>query len=373
MKYSKEKQIVSELLLQADIEINGKRDWDIQILCDSVYGRVLSQGSLGLGETYVEGLWECKALDQLFFKMMRADLNTKVKYNLPLILHFVKNKLFNLQTQKEVFDLKHYDIGNKLYSKMLGATMGYTCGYWKTAKNIDDAQIAKFELICKKIGLQKGMRILDIGCGWGSFMKYAVENYGVSCVGITISPSQIELGKKICQGLPIEFIFQDYRELNGTYDRIVSIGMLEAVGNKNYREYMKVVSKNLTDDGIFLLHTIGAKSSKIIDSSDPWLDKYIFPNGQLPGAKQICEAIDNIFIIEDWHNFGADYDKTLLAWFSKFEESWPEIKNDYDEKFYRMWKYYLLSCAGLFRARATQLWQIVLTKNGVVGGYESIR
>lgn len=372
-EFTKEKQIIAGLLALADITPGGNRPWDISVHDDSFYGRVLSQGSLALGESYMQGLWECPALDQFFCQLMRAGLNHKLKLNLTVAVHYLKNRFFNLQNKKRAFSLKHYDIGNNLYIKMLDRRMAYTCGYWEQAVNLDEAQEAKLELVCRKIGLKPGMKVLDIGCGWGSFMKYAAEKYGISCVGITISQSQIDLGRQMCRGLPVEFRLQDYREAEGQYDAIVSLGMFEHIGFKNYRTYMKVVQNCLKDDGLFLLHTIGSNNSDPAGASDPWISKYIFTQGALPSAQQIAGAAENLFILEDWHNFGADYDKTLMAWYRNFEAAWPELKKDYNKIFFRMWKYYLLSCAGAFRARAIQLWQIVLSKKGSLGGYKSVR
>ncbi len=372
-KYAKEKEIITNLLAFADIVPGGGRPWDIMVHDDRLYGQVLSRGSLGLGESYMAGWWDCPALDQFFHRLMGADLNHKLKINFTVAAHYIKNRFFNLQKKKAAFTLKHYDIGNNLYSKMLDRRMTYTCGFWENAANLDAAQEAKLELVCRKIGLKSGMKVLDIGCGWGSFMKYAAEKYGVSCVGITISSLQVELGRQMCQGLPIEFYLQDYRDLKGQYDAIVSLGMVEHVGPKNHRTYMKVVRNCLKDGGLFLLHTIGSNSSSPAATSDPWVKKYIFSNGALPSAKQIAAASENLFILEDWHNFGADYDKTLMAWFGNFEAAWPELNKDYSEVFYRMWKYYLLSCAGSFRNRSIQLWQIVFSKSGVPGGYKPMR
>ncbi|MDH7528362.1 MAG: cyclopropane fatty acyl phospholipid synthase, partial [Ignavibacteria bacterium] len=254
---------------------------------------------------------------------------------------------------------------------MLDKRMNYSCAYWKDATNLDEAQENKLELICKKLYLKPGMRVLDIGCGWGAFAKYAAEKYGVEVVGITVSKEQLKLAKELCDGLPVEIRLQDYREVNEKFDRIVSIGMFEHVGYKNYREYFKIAAKNLKDDGIFLLHTIGSNIST--KSTDAWTHKYIFPNGMLPSLAQISKTVENLFVIEDVHNFGADYDKTLMAWYNNFKNNWHKLKDKYGERFYRMWEYFLLSCAGAFRARKNQLWQIVLSKKGILGGYSSIR
>jgi cyclopropane-fatty-acyl-phospholipid synthase len=250
--------------------------------------------------------------------------------------------------------------------------MNYSCAYWKDADNLDKAQENKLELICRKLYLKPGMRVLDIGCGWGAFGKYAAEKYNVEVTGITVSNKQLELGKNLVSGLPVELRLMDYRDINEKYDRIVSVGMIEHVGYKNYRIYFEIANRCLSDDGIFLLHTIGnIKSEKTID---PWTDRYIFPNGMLPSIAQLGGAMENLFIMEDWHSFGADYDKTLMAWYDNFSKNWDNIKDKYSERFFRMWKYFLISAAGSFRTRRTnQLWQIVLSKKGVKGGYQSVR
>jgi cyclopropane-fatty-acyl-phospholipid synthase len=308
----------------------------------------------------------------MFYLFLRANLEKHSK-TWSLATQFLKAKIFNLQKKSKAFEVaeKHYNAGNSLYQFMLDRRMTYTCAYWKNAKNLDEAQEAKLDLVCKKIGLKPGMKVLDIGCGFGSFMKFAVEKYGVTAVGVSVSEEQIKLGMELCKGLPIEFRFQDYREITGKYDRIVSIGMIEAVGYKNFRKFFKVVSEALNDEGLFLLHTIGYHISTTI--GDPWIDKYIFPNGLLPSLNQLSRAAERLFIVEDLHNFGADYDKTLMAWHKNFEAHWPELKHNYNQRFYLMWRYYLLQCAGIFRARKGQLWQIVLSKQGVLGGYESVR
>ncbi|MFA6389957.1 MAG: cyclopropane fatty acyl phospholipid synthase, partial [Patescibacteria group bacterium] len=239
------------------------------------------------------------------------------------------------------------------------------------AKNLDEAQEAKLDLVCKKIGLKSGQRILDIGCGWGSFVKYAAEKYGVSAVGVTVSKEQAELAKKLCAGLPIEILLTDYRNITGEFDHIVSLGMFEHVGYKNYRAYFEVVARHLKDSGLFLLHTIGRNFSAKV--TDAWTEKYIFPNSMLPSIKQIGEAIEGLFVMEDWHNFGTDYDKTVIAWLENFNQGWENLKEKYGERFYRMWTYWLYSSQVAFRVRKMQVWQIVLSKKGVPGGYRSIR
>lgn len=358
---------------EAGIVIGGPNEWDPQVLNQKLYRRVLTGGSLALGDSYVEGWWDVKSLDQFFHKLLISDITRKFDFVLPNVVSLAAGSLFNLQSTARAFQVgqQHYDIGNDIYKAMLDPRMIYSCGYWKNASNLAEAQEAKLDLICRKIGLKKGDRILDIGCGWGGLLKFAAEKYGASGVGITVSKEQKKLAEEVCAGLPIEIILEDYRKLTGQFDHIVSVGMFEHVGPKNYRTYFTKAHELLKDDGLFLLHTIGWNNGGT--SVDPWIEKYIFANGVLPSISQIGKSIENMFTMEDWHNFGADYDKTLMAWFENFDRAYPELKNKYHEKFYRMWKYYLLSCAGGFRARNIQLWQVVLSKRGVPGGYKSVR
>ncbi|MGA9118384.1 MAG: cyclopropane fatty acyl phospholipid synthase, partial [Bacteroidota bacterium] len=282
-------------------------------------------------------------------------------------------RLTNFQSSSRAFIIgeRHYDLGNELFVRMLDKRMNYSCAYWENADTLDAAQEKKLDLICRKLRLQPGMRVLDIGCGWGAFGKYAAEHYGVIVVGITVSKHQIDLGRVLCKGLPVTLQLMDYRTVQGTFERIVSVGMIEHVGYKNYRPYFEVAHKCLTDDGLFLLHTIGGNRS--VSSIDPWTNKYIFPNGMLPSIAQLGKAMEGLFVMEDWHSFGQYYDRTLMAWYHNVTKAWEKLKDRYDYRFYRMWKYYLLSSAGSFRARRNQLWQIVLSKRGMAGGYQSIR
>jgi len=368
-------KLISDILSLADVRINGSRPWDIQVHDKRLYSKVLSGGSLALGESYMDGWWDVKAMDEFFFRIISSELHKKVKGLKYLIKLVLKSKLINLQRRSRAHNIakKHYDLGNDLYRLMLDKRMNYSCGYWKNAKNLDESQEAKLDLCCRKLMLKPGMNVLDIGCGWGGFAKYAAEKYKVKVTGITVSAEQAKLARELCKGLPVEIKLHDYRLLNQTFDRIISIGMIEHVGYKNYRTYMRIAEKCLKDDGLFLLHTIGSDKSSV--SGEPWMDKYIFPDGMLPSPAYISKSIEGLFVIEDWHNFGPDYDKTLMAWHDNFVKNWKRISANkkYDERFYRMWRYYLLSCAGSFRARNNQLWQIVLSKKGVAGGYQSIR
>jgi cyclopropane-fatty-acyl-phospholipid synthase len=371
---NKYKKITEEILGFAGVRINGSNPWDIQINNDKFYKRVITEGELGLGESYMDFWWDAEKVDELICKILRAQLDKKVRRKLSILIRLLKAQLFNPQSKRRAFIIgeKHYDLGNDLFQNMLDERMNYSCAYWKDADSLDKAQEDKLELICRKIYLKPGMRVLDIGCGWSAFGKYAAERYSVEVVGITVSKEQAELGKKLCKGLPVEIRLMDYRDINEKYDRIVSVGMIEHVGYKNYRTFFEIANNCLSDDGLFLLQTIGnTKSEKAIDL---WTHKYIFPNGTLASVARLGEAIENLFVMEDWHSFRNDYDKTLMAWHNNFEKNWDKIKNKYSERFFRMWEYFLLSAAGGFRAGIrNQLWQIVLSKNGIPGGYKSIR
>lgn len=363
---------VQRLLQQADVAIDGERPWDVRVHDERLFGRVLAHGSLGLGEAYVDAWWDCPALDRFFCRVLGAGLESRVR-TLGTFLAALNARLVNRQSVPRSAKVgeQHYDIGNDLYRRMLDSRMNYSCGYWQKAGDLETAQRDKLDLICRKLALAPGQRLLDIGCGWGGMARFAAEHYGVEVVGVTISRRQAELAREICRGLPVEIRLQDYRSLDETFDRAVSIGMFEHVGHKNYRTYMEVVSRCLKEDGLFLLHTIGGNLS--VQTTDPWIERYIFPNGMLPSARQICTAIEGVFMLEDWHSFGLDYDRTLLAWADNFEQAWPELQERYGQRFYRMWRYYLLSCAGAFRARVNQLWQLVLSKSGVPEGYCAAR
>ena len=360
-------------LSKAGITIDGPNPWDIQVHDDRLYGRVIRGGSLGLGEAYMDGWWDAPKLDEFFERILASGLDKIADAKWQQTLVKMMHAVINHQSKARAFHVgeHHYDIGNDLYAKMLDKRLVYTCGYWKDAKTLDDAQEAKLDLICRKLNFQPGQKILDIGCGWGSFAKFAAERYGVSVVGTTISREQAKLAEKLCAGLPVEIRVEDYRDTTGSFDHIVSIGMFEHVGPKNYRTYMKVAKRCLKPNGLFMLHTIGGNSHEIM--TDPWIDRYIFPNGVVPSLEQVANASEGLFVMEDWHNFGTYYDTTLMAWHANFIAAWPELEKQYGARFKRMWEYYLLSCAASFRTRTNQLWQIVFSPHGVVGGYPSIR
>lgn len=359
---------VEGLLALADIRVGGDRPWDIQVHNKGFFGRVVIQGSLGLGETYMDGWWDCSRMDQLFYRVFKAGLNEQFSSAATLV-DIVRNRVLNLQNRVRAFRVgqHHYDSSKELFQCMLDPRMMYSCGYWKNTESLQQAQENKLDLTCRKLLLEPGLRLLDIGCGWGGTAKFAAERYQVEVVGVTVSREQVRLARETCQGLPVQIHFQDYRSVEGSFDRIISIGMFEHVGHKNYRTYMEKVASLLAENGLFLLQTIGCNRS--FSTFDPWIDRYIFPNSEIPSPGWIAEAFEGLFVLEDWHNFGPDYDRTLMSWYRNFEGAWPNLKERYGERFGRMWSFYLLSCAGFFRARRGQLWQIVLSRDGVPGGY----
>jgi cyclopropane-fatty-acyl-phospholipid synthase len=334
---SQAEKVIRELLAQAEIEVNGSQPWDVQVHNPNFYERVLSDASLGLGEAYMDGWWDCPALDEFINRALKARLDEKVRNNSRYLIQTLRAKLLNRQSRQRAYQVgeQHYDLGNDLYRAMLDKRLNYTCGYWRDAKNLDEAQEAKLELVCRKLSLKPGMKVLELGCGWGSFAKYAAEKYGVSVLGVTVSKE---------------------------YDAVISIGVMEHVGPRNYSTYMQVVERCLKPNGIGFIHTIGTNQN--LTSGEPFTDKYIFPNGVLPSLRNLTAAMAQLFVIEDIHNIGPNYDPTLMAWYANFEAAWPTLKGTYGERFFRMWRYYLLSSAGGFRSRNQQLWQIVFTRQG---------
>lgn len=356
------------LLARADVQIDGNRDTDIQVHDDRVFQRVFAHGSLGFGESYMDGDWDVRDLPGLISRLLSARLDEQLR-NVGTLLLWAQARFINLQRGKRAYVVgqRHYDLGNDLFAAMLGRRLVYSCGYWVEAQDLDAAQEAKLDLVCRKLRLRPGMRVLDIGCGWGEALKFAAERYGVRGVGVTISREQAAFARDLCRGLQVEIRLQDYRELDEPFDAIFSIGMFEHVGARNYVEYFDVVRRCLVPDGLSVLHTIG--SNQAPNHPDPWIERYIFPNSQVPSMNQVAAALEGRFVVEDWHNFGTDYERTLLAWMENFDAAWPALSRRYDERFRRMWWFYLSASAATFRTRRDQLWQLTLSPDGVPGGY----
>src|SRR5579871_1473167 len=351
---------VERILAMAGVRINGGRSWDIEVHDPRWYGRLLARGALGLGESYVEGWWDCPDLASLFHKLLAVHLDRESSVSWPAVFARVLDKFTNRQAKRLARENvhRHYDLGNDLYRSMLGKWMLYSCVNWESAANLSEAGEAKLEFVCRHLHLKAGHRVLDIGCGWGGLAKYAAEKYGVEAVGITLSSEQASLARQICSDLPVEIRLEDYRDLNEPFDRIVSLGMFEHVGFKNYKRFMHIARRCLKPGGLFYLNTIGVNHTGELVNA--WTQKYIFPGGMLPSLAQINAAVDGLFVMEELHDWADYYDKTLVAWFENFQANWGSLRSRYSESFYRMWKYYLLSSAGAFRARTIRDWQIVL-------------
>ncbi len=364
--------LLAELLQPAGVTLNGTADFDIQIKHPDACERILSQGSLGLGESYVDAWWDCVRIDELICRVLRLQLNKQVQSPAARLLK-LKAIFMNPQSIRRAWQVarEHYDLDNKLFFRMLDPSMAYSCGYWPQASNLAEAQFNKLELICQKLQLKPEHRLLDIGCGWGSLMRHAARHHGVRSVGITVSKEQVQWAQQHANGADLQFVLTDYRAFNAdgeqAFDRIASVGMFEHVGQKNYADFFRMARRSIKDDGLFLLHTIGKNIAG--DGPDPWIERYIFPNGVTPAASEISAACEKYFVVEDVHNFGADYDRTLMAWLDRFDAAWPDLQHRYTQRFCRMWRYYLMACAGSFRARQNQLWQWVLSPRGLPGGY----
>ncbi len=372
--YAKNK--ITALLNKSDIIINGDRNWDIQVNDKRFYRQVFTQGSMGMGESYMKGYWDSLSLDQTITHILYNKQDTRLGFNLHEIWLFLRAYILNLQSKNKAEHsvIHHYDLGNELYHNFLDPYNQYSCGYFKNTEDLDLAQELKLDLICRKLQLKKEDHVLDIGCGWGGFAKFAVERYQCKVTGITLSNNQYEYAKKFCKDLPIQILKQDYRDLKGKFDKVVSIGMIEHVGNKNYNNLFQKVHEILKTDGIFVLHTIGGNTAK--KQIDPWINKYIFPNAVIPCISQLSSAFEKKFVLEDIQHLGPHYDLTLMAWFNNFNKNWSTIQEknpQYDYRFYRMWKYYLLSCAGAFRSRSLQLWQFIFTRNGILSPFDPPR
>ncbi len=362
---SRSEQLLVGLFAKAGVHINGCDPWDPQVYDSRFWPRVLQSKNLGMGEAYMDGWWDCVALDEFFRRIITFGLKQQVRTRPALWPTIVAAKLFNRQNKhrsKRVAQ-QHYNLDNDLYQSFLDPYLQYSCGYFKNGCNLETAQERKLKLICDKLDIKPGDRLLDIGSGWGGLAHYVAKNRGAIVSGVNIAEEQITYARKACQGLDVEFIQRDYREINGQYDMIVSVGMFEHVGRKNYRAFFQVCDHCLAPGGRVLLHTIGSNESN--SHCDPWIDKYIFPGGQLPTVTDIGQAIEGLFVMEDWHNLGPHYAETLKHWHNKFQAAWNQgLSKRYNKRFKRMWEYYLQSSRATFLARDSQVWQIVFTRPG---------
>jgi cyclopropane-fatty-acyl-phospholipid synthase len=369
---SRAQHLLTDLLAAADIRVNGDRPWDITVHDDRFFGRVLANGTLGFGESYMDGWWDCGALDQMSCRAVSARIDQHFAHRLPNLLTLVAAVITNPQTRRRSRKVGrvHYDLSNDFFEAMLDPNMQYSCALFGDSDDLAAAQLRKLEWICQRLQLRAGLRLLDIGCGWGGLARYAARHYGCQVVGITISREQFDYARRWCSGLDVEIQLRDYREeLAGQFDRIVSVGMIEHVGRKNYRSYFRRAHHLLADDGLFLCQGITGNSSRY--GGDPWIARYIFPNSMLPSAAQLIRAAEGSFILEDVKNIGINYDLTLMAWEENFESNWSRFADRYGERFRRMWRFYLLTCAGAFRARSLQMISILFSKETSVVRHEA--
>lgn len=366
------------LLTGTDVNIvrptDEARPWDIVIRSSDFYTRILRDGVTGAAEGYVAGDWDCSDIADLTDRIYRANIAERLGTNKGFALRLAAQHIvsrFDRSAADEVAK-RHYDLPPLLFERMLGERQVYSCGYWpEEVETLDQAQEAKLALIAQKLQVEPGMRVLDIGGGAGGLAGFLAAHYGVKVVNTGVSREQIDLANRKYADLDVENRFQDYREINdGPYDRIVSVGMFEHVGKKprNYKKFMGVVQRNLAEDGIFLLHTIGTHVSKAATSTR-WVDENIFPNSRIPTYEQIARAVGDRFVVHHEENIGPHYDPTLLAWNDNFEQHWEEIQShphfkENPEAFRRMWRLYLLGSAGMFRAGRLQVWQFIMTRPG---------
>ncbi len=365
------RDFVTDVLAQADISVGGDKPGDIQVHDERFFNRAVADGTLGFGESYMDGWWDADHLDVFFLKVLRGRFDHVADSRHRILLH-LKSRLLNMQTQRKSRRVAqaHYNLGNAFYADMLDPAMHYTCAYWEDASTLEEAQAAKCELVCQKLMLKPGDTVLELGCGWGGFAEYAARNYGCRVTGYNIAEEQVLYARERCSDLDVEIVLDDYRSARGQYDKVVSIGMLEHVGPRNYRPFMDLAERCLKDDGLFLVHSIGRETTSV--ATDPWFEKYIFPGGYVPSIQKIAVAVEGLFVVEHFHGFGQDYDPTLMEWYKNFCRHWPRHEQEFGERFFRMWTYYLLCCAGAFRARRNQLWQWVFSKNGIPGGYRAL-
>ncbi len=365
-------RIITGVLEKADVRIGGDRPWDIAVHDKRFFMRAV-RGTMGVGESYMDGDWDAGSLIEFFRRTMGAGLQAHPLLRLNRLAKEIQARFRNLQTRdrSRAVAEEHYDLDHRMYSLFLGPWNQYTCCFFDGTRDLEQAEVCKLEMICDKLEIEAGDRVLDIGCGWGGFAKYAASTRGCKVIGISLSDEQIDYARSYTAGLPVEIHRLDYRDLPssslGPFDKILICGMIEHVGYKNYRQLMQVVHTVLKDDGLFLLHTIGNRHNTVV--VEPWTEKYIFRNSMAPSMRQLAKAAEELFVIEDWENYGHYYVPTLQAWHDNFNRNWDRIRalegpRPFDERFRRMWNFYLMSSRAAFEVEDLHLWHLVMTRYG---------
>jgi len=368
---------VTQELERAGVGIGTGRSWDIAVHDPRFFRRLAARGSLGAGESYVEGWWDCPRIDLLAERVLRSGVADRWGGWLRCALTGALRRVMNAQRgrRSERVAWIHYNNDPSFFEMLLGGSMNYSCAYWRNADTLDQAQRQKMQLIGQKLELKPGDRVLDIGCGWGGLADYLSREFGCRVVGITNSSSQARYAAERFGGDWCRFVQTDYRDFDprqfGGFTKVVSVGMFEHVGVMNYPAFFSLCRKAAGPEGLILLHTFGRTTRCDFDL---WTDRYIFPNSYLPTIQDIGRATGESMVMEDWHNFGADYDRTLMAWLDRLDVWAATEACSLSNEQLRMWRYYLATYAACFRVRNhIQLWQIVLSPSGVPGGYRSIR
>ncbi len=347
-------------------------DVTMRLTDPTLYRSLFFNPELAAGEAYMDGRmsFENSTLRDFLtlFSVNRLSLGS---YPLQKVLRTVSRGLKRFQqanpigkAQKNV--AHHYDIGNDFYRLFLDRGMQYSCAYFTSDDNtLEEAQQNKLRLIASKLDLKPGQKVLDIGCGWGDMALYLGRMADVQVVGVTLSKEQCKLANEKAKALGladrVRFELRDYRDLTERFDRIVSVGMFEHVGVHHYGEYFAKVNELLTDTGVMLLHSIGHMSPP--GTASPWLRKYIFPGAYSPALSEVFTAVEqNSLWVTDLEFLRVHYAKTLAHWVSRFEANRAKVAEMYDERFCRMWEFYLISCEMMFRTGSQLVFHMQLAK-----------
>ncbi|TMW56093.1 hypothetical protein Poli38472_008741 [Pythium oligandrum] len=367
--------LMKKALAEANIVIGR----DIIVHDEEIFLDWVNRGMLAIGESYMAKKWEAVTpLDEVLRRLLAQPTEKRRKllksWNAKLV--GLSAHIFNYQSPSRagIVGSYHYDLGNDFFKLWLDPHMQYSCAYFKDIEDtdLDGAQRLKMHMIAQKLKLEPGMRVLEIGCGWGGLACYLAKNYNVHVTGITISNEQLKEARKWAEREGVShltsFEYQDYRGMHGQFDRVLSIAMLEAVGYKNMDMYYSVIERCLKPGGVAVVHSVTSNTSRKIPIQ-LWILKYIFPNGFLPSLQQMMKFTERKLIVEDVHNLGPDYDKTCFVWNQRFQEQWklgkienPMKTQSNPEVFKRMWEFYLLYCCAGFRQRTLQLTQTVYSK-----------